>query len=149
MEAKTNKKLVEDLKIGWQRCQADFENYKKRAEADKANWTAQSRIEVLEAMLPILENLDLAVTHAPKESQDAQWIEGIIHITRQLNDKLSELGISKINPQPGETFDHNFHEALAIEKNPKIKSGQIARTQRTGYRMGETVILPAKVVVSQ
>lgn len=145
---KESKKQIDELKSGWQRCQADFDNYKKRVEGEKASWTNQARIEVLEAMLPILENLDLAVLHAPKESQDKMWIEGIIHITRQIDAKLTELGISKINPQPGETFDHNFHEAVLSEKNKKIKSGLIIRTQRVGYKMDSQVILPAKVVVA-
>ncbi len=149
MKEKQTKKQIEELKAGWQRCQADFDNFKKRTEQEKAIWVNQARIEVFNDLLPILENLDLAVLHAPKESKDAQWIEGIVHITRQIDAKLTELGISKIQPQPGEVFDHNLHEALSTEKNPKIKSGHIIRTQRTGYKMGDTVILPAKVVVGQ
>jgi len=146
---KETKKQAEELRAGWQRCQADFENYKKRVEGEKSSWTAQARIEVLEEMLPILENLDLAVLHAPKENKNSQWVEGIIHITRQIDAKLTELDIARINPQPGDIFDHNLHEALSTEKNPKIKSGHIIRTQRTGYQMGDAVILPAKVVVAQ
>jgi len=148
MKEKEFKKQISEFQTGWQRCQADFDNFKKRTEIEKASWTNQARIEVFNDLLPILENLDLAVIHAPKESKDAQWIEGIVHITRQIDAKLTELGISKIQPQMSEVFDHNSHEALSTEKNPKIKTGHIVRTQRTGYKMGDTVILPAKVVVA-
>lgn len=148
MKEKETKKQIEELKAGWQRCQADFENYKKRTEQEKAIWVNQARIEVFTDLLPILENLDLAILHAPKESKDQQWIEGIVHITRQIDAKLLELGIEKILPKAGEVFDPNIHEAVLSEKNPKFKHGQIIRTQRTGYRLGETVIKAAKVVVA-
>ena len=148
MKEKKLDEQIKELHSGWQRCQADFENYKKRTEQEKAIWVDHIRIEVFNDLLPILENLDLAVLHAPKKSKDQQWIEGIIYITRQIDTKLLELGIEKIIPKAGEIFDPNIHEAVLSKKNPKFKHGQIIKTQNTGYRLGETIIRPAKVVVA-
>lgn len=142
------KKLVE-LKAGWQRTAADFENYKKRVEREKEGWKNEAKIEVFHELLPILDNLSLAATHAGDEKKLNQWEQGIMLIAKEIDEKLAGLGIIKISPKIGEPFDHNFHEAVAAHPLTAHRSGTITKVEKNGYRMDEVVIRPAKVIVAK
>jgi len=142
------KKLVE-LKAGWQRTAADFENYKKRVEREKEGWTNQAKIEVFHELLPILDNLSLAAGAAGDEKKLNQWEQGIMLIAKEVDEKLAALGIVKISPKVGELFDHNLHEAVAAVDLTAHESATITKVEKNGYRMGEVVIRPAKVIVAK
>ncbi len=142
------KKLVE-IKAGWQRTAADFENYKKRIEREKEGWKNEAKLEVFHELLPILDNLSLAATHAGDEKKLNQWEQGIMLIAKEVDEKLATLGIVKIAPKVGESFDHDFHEAVAAHDLTDHKSGAITKVEKNGYRMGEVVIRPAKVIVTK
>lgn len=137
-----------DLKAGWQRTQADFENYKKRVEQDKASWSREAKLEVLEKILPILDNLHLATIHTPNELKENQWVQGINHIAKQIENSFIELGIEKIAPNAGEKFDHTIHEAVSTEQSKKFPEDSILETKSAGYKVEGILIRPAKVVVS-
>jgi len=143
---KKEKKEIEELKAGWQRTQADFENYKKRVEKDKISWHDEARSEVIRELLPIFANLTLAASHVPK---DSSWGSGINLILKQLDDKLGSLGVEKIVPQKGEIFDPNLHEAVAAENLTQVKEGCITRVESEGYKIADKVICPARVYVKK
>lgn len=147
--ASAKEREIEQLKQGWQRTQADFENYKKRIESEKAIWTEGAKIQVFKELLPILQNINLAVEHAPQKSDAGQWIEGIIHISRQIDLQLNDLGIVKIYPEIGSDFDPRIHEATRTDEVANQKSGTIIKVETTGYKMGEKIITPARVVVQK
>lgn len=140
---------VEDLKKGWQRTQADFENYRRRVELEKQSWIDSARTDCFKEILPVLNNIDLAVAHQPKVGAQKQWVDGIIHIARQIEQTLDGLGIKKISPQSGETFDPNIHEAVRTEELANALAGTIIKTESVGYALGNKVITPAKVVVQK
>jgi len=143
-----NKKIAE-LQAGWQRTQADFDNYKKKAELAKINWISSAKEEALFEILPILDNLYFAVKHKPPELKDNSWIAGLDHISNQICSKLKGLNIDRILPKINEHFDPAFHEALATENSKNIKPGCIIELIRPGYKIGERVIRPAQVKVSK
>ncbi len=147
MEKKSDKKLISDLKAGWQRTQADFDNYKRRCDADKANWTNQAKIKVFEQILPVLDNLVLASEHAPQKPNE--WEIGILHIAKQIEQTIFELGIKKISPKVGENFDINYHEAVATIEDKKAAPNSIVKVQSHGYILGDKLIRAAKVVVAK
>ncbi|MDH4359037.1 MAG: nucleotide exchange factor GrpE [Candidatus Berkelbacteria bacterium] len=140
------KKEIEELKAGWQRTQADFENYKKRIEAEKIGWHREAQAETIKELLPIFANFALAASHIPKGSS---WGSGIDLILKQLDDKLSSLGVEKIAPRRGETFDPSLHEAVAAEDLTSVKEGCITRMESEGYRISGKVVCPARVFVKK
>ena len=146
--SKNLKKQIEELKSGWQRTQADFENYKKRVEEDKTNWSRGAKVEVLEKILPILDNLNLAAAHMPEDLKSNQWAQGINHITKQIEDGFAELKVEKITPNVGDKFDHTVHEAISTQESPKYPENSIVETKYAGYKVGEVLVRPAKVIVS-
>jgi molecular chaperone GrpE len=147
--AKNISKQIAEIKSGWQRTAADFENYKARVEREKPQWENEGKIKVLEELLPILDNLTLAIVHLPEDQKNNQWAQGIILIAKQIDERLAELGIEKIAPQKSDAFDHNLHEAVSTIADKNLKSGTIFELKHTGYRLGERVIRAAKVTVAE
>lgn len=149
MIKKSAKSEVEQLRAGWQRTQADFENYRKRIEQEKNSWSNRARLEIFEKLLPLLDNLDLAVKHKPRESSSQEWIDGVVLTVNQIDQVICDLGVEKINPSSKEAFDPRYHEAIAQEVLTGHKEGSITRVQMPGYKIGETVLRPARVIVAK
>jgi len=149
MKKENLNKKIKELEAGWQRTQADFDNYKKKTEQDKINWVLSAKEESLFEILPILDNLYFAVKHKPSELKDNNWVAGLDHISNRIDDKLREQYIERISPKVNEHFNPVFHEALATEERRGTKSGCIIEVIRPGYKIGERVIRPAQVKVSK
>jgi molecular chaperone GrpE len=135
----------EQLKLGWQRCQADFENFRKRSEREQqALWDAAS-IDALLKVAPTIDNLRRAFNEQSTES--AAWRTGIEQIYKQLEDLFRTSGLERLEVV-GQTFDPNQHEALSQVPDSEIKVGHIIQEIESGYRYHGTIVKPAKVVVS-
>ncbi|OQA52697.1 MAG: heat shock protein GrpE [candidate division WS2 bacterium ADurb.Bin280] len=143
----SKQKQIEDLKAGWQRTQADFENYKKRVEQEKALWRDQARSETFAQLLPLLDNISLATNHLPEKISSEPWVQGIVHIGRQIDQQLGELGITKIQAKAKDAFDHNIHEAIETRQDKSYNDGEIIEIISDGYLNGQKVIRPARVIV--
>jgi molecular chaperone GrpE len=134
------------------RRQLDFDNYKKRVERDRSEAFIGQVSNLVNQMLPVLDNLnralDFAATHGEGRSQDFhQFFEGIVMVNQQLNEVFAEMGVLPI-ASVGEPFDPHYHEAVATdvsaEHPPNTVTGELLR----GYRIGERVIRAAMVKVS-
>lgn len=139
---------VIDYKELWIRAQADYQNLQKETSKQRAQWNEYARSEVLEDVIPILENFKKAFAHDATEDKDGfeNWKKGIGFIKKQLEDVLAQYDIEMITTV-GEVFDPLMHEAVS-EKDSDETEGVILEEISGGYKMGERVILPAKVVVS-
>ena len=146
MKNKSSKQL-EEIKAGWQRTQADFENYKKRIENEKRIWQEEARQEVFSKLLPLLDNISLALRHTPKTIESDPWVQGVAHIGRQIESELNELSVTKIDVKVGDSFDHNLHEAVETREDKSYNDDQIIEIRYDGYKIGEKLIRPARVVV--
>jgi len=142
-------KQIEELKAGWQRTQADFDNYKKRTEQERSIWIEEGKLESFKSLLPILDNLTAATNHIPADKTNDSWSQGIVFIAKQIESSLADLGITRISPQVGEKFDHNTQEAVATEKSDRVDAGCIISVDSLGYKIGEKVIRPARVKVKE
>jgi len=131
-----------------QRTQADFVNYKRRVERERADQNEAARADLLVQLLPVLDDLERALEHRPEDLKDHPWAEGALLVARRLRMALAKLGIERVGA-PGEPFDPHLHEAIAYEPRPGYAEGQIASVVRPGYRLGERVIRPAQVTVAQ
>jgi len=136
---------TDEYKDGWQRSVADFQNYRRRMEAEKAE-TYQTAIgSIIKRYLPILDDLERALASRPA---DLAWADGIELIYRKLQSILDAEGLKRIEAE-GQMFDPHFHEAILQEPSENYTSGQIIAVVQNGYMLGDRVIRPAQVRVAQ
>lgn len=137
---------------GWKRCQADFENYKKtQAESQKDILRYASQNIILQ-ILPVLDNFQASIAHIPADQKEGAWVQGIMYIQKQLEGVLLENGVDEIEAKPGSNFDPKFHEAVADKECKKCKGeieyeNKIDRVISKGYKIGDRIIRPARVIV--
>ena len=137
-------KLAESVD-GWQRSQADFQNYRKRVERDNEMMKANMKGDIVKKILPLLDDLERAMQNRPA---DEPWTNGIELIMRKFQTTLESEGVTKIEAE-GVEFNPNFHEAISNEPNEEVESGHVIAVVQNGYMLGERVIRPALVRVAQ
>ena len=128
------------------RSQADFENYKKRANREKEDAVKYANSALLERLVSILDNFELGLAAAKSESEQSPIYSGMVLVQKQLNDLLEENGLQPIEAE-GQKFDPNLHEAIAHEPSD-APEGMVIRQNRRGYRFKDRLLRPARVVVS-
>jgi len=129
-----------------QRMQADFENYRKRVAREAAAAQERGISGLAKELLPALDNLDRAIDAA---AQDDPLLQGVRLVRSELSGALARAGIESFNPL-GEPFDPEVHEAVATAaQEPGGKpSGTVVEVYQPGYRLGASIIRPARVVVA-
>jgi molecular chaperone GrpE len=129
-----------------QRTQADFENYRKRVARDAAAARERGVGSLVKELLPALDNLDRALEAA---AQDDPLLQGVRLVRAELSAALARAGIESFSPA-GETFDPEVHEAVATApQGPEgPASGTVVEVYQPGYRMGASIIRPARVLVA-
>jgi molecular chaperone GrpE len=134
-----------EYKDGWQRSVAEFQNFRRRVEADKAEMYQTAVGSIIKRYLPILDDMERAMQARPA---DLAWADGVELICRKLQAILEAEGLKRIEAE-GQKFDPNFHEAIAQEPAEGVESGTVIGIVRNGYMLGERVIRPAMVRVAQ
>jgi molecular chaperone GrpE len=127
-----------------QRTKADFDNFRKRAARDAALAAERGTIKLARELLPALDNLERAISHA---SDDDPLLEGIKFVLSDLLAALGRAGIESFSPA-GETFDPQLHEAVAQHPQEGAEPGTVLEVYQQGYRLAETVLRPARVLVA-
>ncbi len=132
-----------------QRTQADFENFRKRAAREQAGAESRGVARVIRELLPALDNLERALAAAEGQPDGAEHhlAEGIRLVQAELVAAMGRVGVEGYWPK-GERFDPNVHEAMAQQPVDGTESGTIVEVFQSGYRLGESVIRPARVVVA-
>ncbi len=126
------------------RTAAEFDNYKKRTEREKASVAEYAKAGIIKKLLPILDNIDRA-TASDKES--AEYIKGIELIVKQFLGLSGDLGIEEV-AKVGDIFDPNFHEAVMHIEDENYGENVIVQVLQKGYKIGDTVIRAAMVQVA-
>jgi molecular chaperone GrpE len=135
-------------KDGMLRAQAEFVNFRKRKEREQIQTFQNATIRVVKQFLPVLDDLDRALTNSPENGESTtEWITGIELIYKKLIIALENEGV-KVMETKDQQFDPNFHEAIAQEDSPEHESGQITEELQKGYSIGERVLRPALVKVA-
>ena len=129
----------------WQRAQADFVNYKRRSEQERAEVVNYANSNLILNMLPVLDDLERALGSVPDELAESSWVDGIRHIYRKLQAVLEAQGISVIEAE-GKDFDPNFHEAVMSVEG---EDGKVIEETQKGYKLRNRVIRPTKVKVGK
>ena len=127
-----------------QRTQADFENYRKRMARESGLAQQRGVSKLAKELLPALDNLDRALEAA---QEDDPLLEGVRLVRSELTAALGRCGIESFAPV-GEVFDPVQHEAMAQQPVEGIDSGCVAEVYQSGYRLGEQIIRPARVLVA-
>jgi molecular chaperone GrpE len=138
-----------------QRTRADFENYRKRATREAAVAQERGIAKLAKELLPAVDNLDRALEAAAGASADgasadngtANLVSGIKLVHEDVIAALARAGIERFSPE-GERFDPQMHEAVAQMPAEGAESGTVVEVYQRGYRLGEVVIRPARVVVA-
>lgn len=141
------KQEIESLNTEIKTVRADFYNFRQRTIKERQETRTRSREEVITAVLPILDNLDRALSASTDDP--AGIVKGVEMVQRQFVNVLEGLGVSVIKSE-GENFDPSLHDASGTEKvdDPEL-DGKIIAEQLKGYRTKERVLRPAKVTVGK
>lgn len=142
---KESSKVIE-LTADLQRLQADFINFKARAEKERLDALRLGREMAVSELLPVFDNLERAFAHTPAELQDNNWVKGINVLEKQLLDVLSNLGLKKIETV-GQLFDPSKMEAVSVEDGPGEEV--VAEEVQAGYMLGDKILRPAMVKVKK
>jgi len=133
-----------------QRTRAEFDNYRKRTTREAAAAQERGAVKLALALLPAVDNLERALAHAPEvegENGADSFVSGIKHVHTDVISALKRVGIEWYSPE-GEAFDPQFHEAVAQHPVEGAEPGTVVEVFQRGYRLGENVLRPARVVVA-
>jgi molecular chaperone GrpE len=133
------------------RTKADFENFRKRMTAEVQASAARGKGELLREVVPVLDDLERAIQAAgldPEGDSEDGLAHGVLLVFRSLRDSLGRNGVEAVDPK-GEKFDPMAHEALSMQPVEGTESGIVVEVLQKGYRLGDQLVRPARVVVSE
>ena len=140
-------KEAAEMKTRWLRSVADLENYRKRIAREKQDIIRSAAANVIESLLPVLDNMKLGLQAAENHPAAKDVVVGFKMVDDQLKRSLLEQGLEELVPD-GESFDPNLHECISHQTSADIEEGKVMQTVRAGYRLNEKLIRAASVIVS-
>jgi molecular chaperone GrpE len=140
---------VGELTADLQRQRADFENYRKRVDAEKQQVQQLAATATIMKLLPVIDTLERAIAHAPEELAENKWAQGVVGLGKNLDKSLSELGLERIDANPGTAFNPNLHEAVMMDDEATGETEVVADELRAGYTLQGTVVRPSMVKVTR
>lgn len=135
----------EEFENRYKRLQADFDNYKRRTQSEKETIGSFVKGEVLESLLPVLDNFDRALA-TPVTEENQAFLEGFVMIKDNLKAILEKNGLTKIEAL-GETFDPNYHNAVMSAPCEEYENDKVCEVFQEGYMVDGRVIRPSMVKV--
>lgn len=143
-ELQAKQQEIDELTDRYKRMLAEFENHKKRSQKEREGLYNSILGDIVEVILPILDNLENAVK---VETSDENYKKGVELVLKQFQDVLKSKGIEEIKAL-GETFDPEIHEAVSSVQDDSKGEKEIVQEYRKGYRIGSKVIRHSMVVVA-
>ncbi|MEO8065455.1 MAG: nucleotide exchange factor GrpE [Candidatus Doudnabacteria bacterium] len=137
---------IAELTANWKRTAADFENYRKRKEAESKELFEFAKEMAVIRLMPSLQSLEQVLFYAPEDEKYKDWLTGLRATIQQLEKSMEELGVVKIKTV-GEKFDPTRHEA--VEQIEGSEPGKIVKEIQPGFLLNNKVIIPAKVGVGK
>jgi molecular chaperone GrpE len=128
------------------RLAADFDNYRKRVAREHAELTARANERLVNELLPVLDDLERAL-EAATEHEEAKLEEGVQLVHRSLAALLERHGLTEIDTEGA--FDPHVHEALLAQPAEGAAEGSVLQVLQKGYRLGDKVLRPARVIVAE
>lgn len=128
------------------RLAADFDNYRKRVAREQVELTRRANERILNELLPVLDDLERAL-EAAAEHEEAKLEEGVRLVHRSLLALVERHGLSEIETEGA--FDPHVHEALLAQPGEGAEHGAVLQVLQKGYRLGDKVLRPARVIVAE
>lgn len=138
---------LDALRDQYLRLQADFDNFRKRIDRERKDWSAFAAERIVSDLLPVLDNFDLGIANGEKAADAKSVLDGFRIISSQLETVLKNAGATLVDAT-GQEFDPNLHEALTYLPSPDVPEGHVIHQSRRGCLLGSKLLRPAQVVVS-
>ncbi|PIR85520.1 nucleotide exchange factor GrpE [Candidatus Kaiserbacteria bacterium CG10_big_fil_rev_8_21_14_0_10_45_20] len=130
---------------GWQRAKADYVNLERRLRELRSSVASEAVVTVMRDVIPMFDSLE-AAQNSFKEN--AQVLDGLSALSRQLEEVLRKQNVEKFTPQKGDSFDPHLHEPMqTLATKEEKEDNTVLETLQSGYRLNEQVIRPARVSV--
>ena len=140
---------IEELEDRTKRQMAEFENFRKRSDREKAQMFSMGEQNVLEKILPIIDNFERGFDTVAPEDQDDAFVDGMRKIYAQLMKQMEDLGVTPIEAL-GQDFDPNFHNAVMQVQSEELEPGKVGQELLKGYMYHDSVLRHSMVgVVSE
>lgn len=140
---------IDELTLDLQRTRADFENYRKRVEAEKQSAHSMGQAKSVMKLLPVIDTIERAIANVPEELADNAWAKGVVGLSKQLDKQLKEIGLEKIDAKPGVLFNPELHQAVQFDEAADGEKEVVAEELRAGYTLDGAVIRDAMVKVTR
>jgi molecular chaperone GrpE len=145
VRAKRAEQQIEELRGRWMRAAADYQNLKRRSEQERQEAARFGNASLIINILPVMDDLERALSSLDARLAGLTWVEGIFHIYRKFKQTLESAGVTEIQSH-GADFDPNVHEAIQYSEG---EEGKVVAEVQKGYKLGDRVIRPAMVVVGR
>ncbi|MCR5343463.1 MAG: nucleotide exchange factor GrpE [Butyrivibrio sp.] len=142
------KEKFEEMQDKYMRQVAEFENFRKRTDKEKAQMFDAGASNVLEKLLPVLDNFERGLATVPEDEKDTPFADGMNMIYKQLLKQMEDLGVTPIEAQ-GKEFDPNFHNAVMQVESDEVEEGFVAQELQKGYMYRDTVLRHSMVAVAK
>lgn len=140
---------IADLTVDLQRTRADFENYRKRVEQEKLAARNAGQSAAILKLLPVIDNIERAITHVPADLAEDKWAQGIVGLVKNLEKSLESLNLKRIEATPGTEFNPELHEAIQFDEDAEGEHEVIAEELQAGYTLGGHPIRHSMVKVTR
>lgn len=140
---------VAELTADLQRTRADFENYRKRSEGDKASTYQHGQSAAILKLLPVIDNIERAVTYMPDDLKENKWAQGIAGLVKNLEKSLEGMNLKRIDAATGSVFNPDLHEAIQFDEDAEGDKEVIAEELQAGYVLNGQPIRHAMVKVTR
>lgn len=126
------------------RLMAEYENYRKRTDKEKTSRYSEAYVDALNLILPLIDNVDRAVSYA---TDDSDLAKGVLLLKKQLDDVLTKAGVEEIKAE-GEQFDPELHNAVMHEDDETLGENVVKTVLQKGYKRGDKILRYSMVVVA-
>jgi molecular chaperone GrpE len=145
----TRDQEIVELTLDLQRTRADFENYRKRVDAEKVAARESGQASAILKLLPVIDNIERAIAYTPEDLKDNSWVQSVAGLVKHLEKSLDNLNLARIDAKPGTVFDPEYHEAIQFDEDADGEQEVIADELQAGYMLNNHVIRHAMVKVTK
>jgi molecular chaperone GrpE len=140
---------VAELTLDLQRTRADFENYRKRVDAEKVAARESGQASAILKLLPVIDNIERAIAYTPEELKDNSWVQSVAGLVKHLEKSLDSLSLIRIDAKKGTLFDPEYHEAIQFDEDATGEQDVVDEELQAGYMLNGHVIRHAMVKVTK
>lgn len=140
---------IDELTADLQRTRADFENYRKRVEAEKTAAREAGQAAAILKLLPVIDNIERSIAYMPEELKDNKWAQGVASLIKNLEKALESLNLKRIDASKGVEFNPDLHEAIQFDEDAVGEKEVIADELQAGYLLAGRPVRHAMVKVTR